>query len=415
MRKFTQCLLGLLLVATPLVAAIETASANTELVPAARLVAPYFDVSGSRRTLVMLTNASNYIDLITTSTGATLATFPKGVHIEFYDKNCNRTDRTVDLSASDVDQLDLAKVPTDLTQDPFIVSKQGFIDLDVRAFDAQRDKPGIALNVLMGTVVISDFSSDFSVAYPMASSLFGFAVGHPDSSADLALAFPAAASVPTGSSGIGHVGVTHDANGKATGWGSGYEPFPSRVFVPFYFAEGGPLSTASQLVIAAPADGNWDGSGLGESPGQALPGVTIGSVTGALMDGTALLFDGCENKLSGQITSHWVNETLGARWGVNVNQSSWKTTLGANCKGSVNFPAVDEASGAFVGWIDYPNVALSSVLKPRGMVGVLIESAVISGKGHGDLTRLWGDPTNRVPKYSFVDFVPHDDLVGVGP
>lgn len=410
MKMFTRCLLGLLLGATPLMAAIETASANTELVPAARLVAPYFDVSGSRRTLLMLTNASKTIDLITTQNGATFETSNKGVHIEFYDKNCNRTDRTVDLSASDIDQLDLAKVPTDLTQDPIIANKQGFIDIDVRTGDAQRDKPGIALNVLMGTVVISDFASDWAIAYPMASSLAGWLPFHPD--ADFALAVPEAAAILTGANGIGHRVVTGDSNGKATGWGSGYEPFPSRVFVPFYFAEGGPLGTASQLVIAAPADGNWDGLG---SAGAERPGQALGT---DLMSGTALLFDGCENKTSAFITSHWINNSLGNIFGVNVNQSSWKTALGAACKGSANFPSVDENSvpGAFIGWIDYPNSLSSGLGKPRGMVGLLIESVSVGNK-MGDATRLWGDPhdggrepVGAIGKYSFVDFVPHNDL-----
>jgi hypothetical protein len=400
MRKFTQCLLVLLLGATPLVAVIETASANSELVPAARLVAPYFDVSGSRSTLLMLTNASKNVDLITTSSGAAFPvtnSSPKGLHIEFYDKNCNRTDRTVDLSAGDVDQLDLRKTPTDFTNDPFIVSKQGFLDIDVRVADAQRDKASLQLNVLLGTVVVSDSASDFVIAYPMASSI--------------GLSDPL-----VGGTGTGGTIVTHDSNGTAVTWTGRYEAFPSRVFVPFYFAEGGPTSTKSQVVIAAPADGNWANTGVGEAPGAALS-------SGNLMSGTALFFDACENKTSGFITSHWINSSLGDLFGVNANQSVWNTTKGAACKGSANFPSVDEASSAFIGWVDYPNILASANGFARGMVGVFIQSA----NKQGDATRLWGDPsgggvgfTFDVPAaasagtagYSLINKVTHNDLNG---
>lgn len=395
MRKFTQCLLVLLLAATPLVAVIETASANTELVPAARLVAPYFDVSGNRSTLLLLTNASKNVDLISTAAGASFPVTnasPKGLHLEFYDKGCNRTDRTWDLSAGDVDQLDLRKSPTDFTNDPFIVSKQGFIDIDVRAGDAQRDKNSLQLNVLMGTVVISDSGSDFAIAYPMASS------------------------IGISNTGAGGTIVTNDSNGTAIAWTGRYEGFPSRVFVPFYFAEGGPTSTTSQLVIAAPTDGNWANTGVGESPGQSLG-------TGALMTGTALLFDACENKTSGFITSHWINSSLSSLFGVNATQVVWNTTKGAACKGSSNFPSVDEASGAFIGWVDYPNVLASANGFARGLVGLFIQGA---GK-QGDTTRLWGDPsgggvgltadypaaaTAATSGYSLINKVTHNDLNG---
>jgi len=63
MKTFTRWLLVLLLVAVPLMAVIQTASANTELVPASRLVAPYWDVTAGRSTLILLTNVSKSVDL----------------------------------------------------------------------------------------------------------------------------------------------------------------------------------------------------------------------------------------------------------------------------------------------------------------------------------------------------------------
>jgi hypothetical protein len=45
-----------LLPAAAVLATAGTGMANTELVPAARLVAPYWDISGSRSTLLVLTN-----------------------------------------------------------------------------------------------------------------------------------------------------------------------------------------------------------------------------------------------------------------------------------------------------------------------------------------------------------------------
>jgi hypothetical protein len=401
MKTFTRWLLVLLLVAVPLMAVIQPASANTELVPGSRLVAPYWDISGSRNTLIFLTNVSKSVDLTAGATLPSLAGFvpyPRAVHVEFYDKTCTRKDVTIELSAGDIDQLDLKNQPN-LTGDPSLPSGQGWVDIDVRKLDAQRDRDSLQCNVLLGTVVITDSASDFAIAYPAASSI--------------------------GSSGREHefpcyenVIVTHDSNGKAVNWFGRYEPFPSRVFVPFYFAEGGPPDLKSQLVIAAPADGNWfvgQVAGEGESPGQDLG-------TGSLMAGTALVYDGCENKESQSFSGHWLNGSLSGLFGPKMNQAfppaGWKTP-GSDCKATNNFPSADDDySGAFVGWIDLPNTLADSsgttagaVTVPRGLVGLLIEWTTI-GKKVGDGTRLWGDPADgdRDGQYSLVDEVDHEDL-----
>jgi len=403
MKIFTRWLLVLLLVAVPLMAVIQPASANTELVPASRLVVPYWDIVGSRSTLILLTNVSRSIDLTADATLPGLAGFvpsPRAIHVEFYDKTCTRKDVTIELSAGDIDQLDLKSQP-DLRGDPNLASGQGWADIDVREGDAQREQDSVQCNVLLGTVIITDSANDFVVAYPAASSI--------------------------GSSGkwieetpcFGSTIVTHDSNGKAVNWFGRYEPFPARVFVPFFFAEGGPPDLKSQLVVAAPADGNWFSNllpgtvaGEGESPGQDLG-------TGSLMAGTALVFDGCENKESQSFSGHWVNASLSGLFGPKMNQAfPWKTP-GADCKSTNLFPSADDDySGAFVGWIDMPNTLSDSSsttggapTSPRGLVGLLIEHTTIAKKV-GDATRLWGDPAdgNRYGEYSLVDEVSHADI-----
>jgi len=303
------------------------------------------------------------------------------------------------LSAGDIDQLDLKSQPN-LVGDPSLPSGQGWVDIDVRVKDAQRDQDSIQCNVLLGTVVITDSAGDFAIAYPAASGI---------GSSGLETKLP---EIPCYLNTI----VTHDSNGKAVNWTGRYEPFPSRVFVPFYFAEGGPPGLKSQLVIAAPADGNWfspfgpSAAGEGESPGQDLG-------TGSLMNGTALVYDGCENKESQSFAGHWINGSLSGLFGPKVNQAfPWKTP-GPECKSVAFFPSADDDySGAFVGWIDMPNTLSDSSsitggvpTFPRGMVGLLIENTLTLV---GDAIRLWGDPADggRDGEYSLVDEVSHADL-----
>lgn len=402
MKTFTRWLLALLLVATPMLLLVERASANTELVPASRLVAPYWDISGSRTTLFMLTNVSKTVDLLTIPPGAQPA---RGVHIEFYDKTCVRQDITDDLSAGDVDQLDIK------TKGTALPSNFGWADLDVRVLDAQRDKDSIQCNVLLGVVVNADSAGDFAVSYPMAADIGSST---------------ATSAVPCSSTVAGASIVTHNQNGTAVTWSGVYEPFPGRVFVPFFFAEGGPAGMKSQLIVAAPADGNWYNFatglttlGTGESPGQALAGLaTPPSKVGWLMDGTALFFDGCENKESRSFGGHYIDAALSdiTLLGSKAVQEFPWTHPGIDCHHQAFFPSVDDDSGspgAFVGWVDLPNTLAdnSTAAHPRGMVGILIQNTTI-GKKEGDVVRLWGDPSygGRDAHYGLVDDVSHSDL-----
>lgn len=413
MKTFTRWLLALLLVATPMLALVELAFANTELVPASRLVAPYWDISAPRKTLFMLTNVSRSVDLLTVPASFTQPA--RGVHVEFYDKTCVRQDVTIDLSAGDLDQFDVSLLGTALP------NNQGWADLDVRRDDAQRDKDSIQCNVLLGNVVVSDSVGDFAVAYPMASDI-GSSTKHTPG-------------IPCSSTVVGDTIVTHDLNGTALagGWSGRYEPFPARVFVPFFFAEGGPLGFTTQLVVAGPANGNYAGGATGESPGQNLPGLDFPATqAGWLLRGTALFWDACENKESRSFGSHWINAKLSdvALLGFKANQNlfAW-THPGLACKNQANFPSVDDDTGshAVIGWVDLPNstTGLPSVFGPtipnvndsdgehfRGMVGILIQNTTSGGKKEGDVVRLWGDPAydSRNGNYSLVDDVSHTDL-----
>ena len=388
MKTFTRWLLALLVVAAPVMMMVHSASANTELVPAARLVAPYWDVTPGRSTLLLLTNVSDHINLQGTGTDG-------AVHLEFYDKTCSRTDLPIHLSPSDIDQLDLKSGATDLRERALLPSGIGWVDIDVRTGDGSRGRDSLQWNVLLGTVVISDTAGDFALAYPMAANI--------------------------GSSryGVGNTIVERnsDGSGTATFWHGKYEPYPSRVFVAAFFAEGGPLSTASQLVIAGPADGNWPG-GFGNTGGEA-PGQGLGGATTNLIQSHVLIWDGCENFQSSDLTGHYIDKSLSGLFGSTpINQATWRNP-GRSCKNPANFPSVDaDTEGAFVGWIEIPNAILSGhdADVARGLVGILIQSVKVGSTiEQGDVSRLWGDPCagDRCFEYSLVDEVPQRPLCGL--
>jgi hypothetical protein len=384
MKTFTRWLLALLVVAAPVMMMVHSASANTELVPAARLVAPYWDVTPGRNTLLLLTNVSEGVNLQGIGTDG-------AVHLEFYDKTCARADLPVHLSPTDIDQLDLKSGAHDLRGRATLPSNIGWVDIDIRRDDGARSRDSRQFNVLLGTVVISDGAGDFAIAYPMAANI--------------------------GSSryGVGGTIVERDAGGVAQFWHGKYEPYPSRLFVAAFFAEGGPINTASQLVIAGPTDGNWPGCFgaaplpcKGEAPGQALGGATTN-----LIDAHVLIYDGCENFQSSDLVAHYVNNSLSGLFGTGIiNQLNWKQG-GRSCKNPSNFPSVDgDQENAFVGWIEIPNTINSNVGLPRGLVGVLVQSVAGTFR-QGDVSRLWGDPAagGREFEYSLVDEVDHHDLL----
>jgi hypothetical protein len=403
MKSLTKVILASMLAVAPVVAVVGAASANTELVPAARLSIPYWDVTTGRSTLILLTNVSRFVDLTGTVMTDGVDSLQAQAHVEWYDKSCARTDIPVELSPGDIDQLDLSNPSLGLP------GTQGYADIDVRD-TATTTGTSLQLNVLMGTVVVSDSASDFVVAYPAASGV---------GSSDL---------------GVGGQIVVrnNDGSGNAAvgGWTGTFEPFPARVFVPMFFAEGGPTNTQSLLAVAALPNGNWAGGALGEPPGADVVSTSLLN-PGTLITANAETFDGCENHRSQPVSGHYVLNSLGSLFGVTMNQANWKNILPIDCHGQQNFPHVDENGGAFIGWIDIPNSADIGPLDvaglstrgdlgdqfDRGMVGVLIEHA---GQ-QGDVTRLWGDPAgggnhldpatgSRNGFYSRVDFVDHCDI-----
>ncbi len=389
-----------------LVGPVDRSAANTELVPAARLVAPFFDISPGRDTFLILANVSRWVKLdgTTFACGRAGTCGPFMVHLEFYGQSCERIDYTTLLTPGDIDVIDLglnavtsgvtdpgqALGPVSPSSTQSGLRGRGWVDIDVRFCQAgvcQESDPGVQANVLVGTVLIVDIVTDVATTYPMAPSM---------GIADHGL--------------LGRI-VRRDPQGRAIEWTGRYEPFPNRLFVPAFFAEGQPpLSIfgkfhAAFLALAAPADGNWDGSGNGEAPGQRIgPPAGPGA---PLINVEADVFDGCESSITVEFASHYVNNFLSLLMPALPQRPSW-----TDAKCGASFPGRDELSngenggqpGQPVGWIDLQNAAIacdqttpgpgasncpayssSSTVtdfhsagvgtgQRRGMVGVLLES-----------------------------------------
>lgn len=384
MKSFRKAVIATMLAVGPVLAA-GVASANTELVPGSRLVAPYWDISGGRSTLMLIANVSRRANLVK---GADLGnvsgncnllspTAPTGVagtncavHLEFYDKTCVNVDLTIDLSRQDIDQLDLL-TDGDLGGVRGLPSKLGWTDIDVRRAitGSGHSNPSVQANVLVGTVVIADSGSDFAIAYPMA------------------------ASIGSSNTGVGGDIVSRSGLGVANVWSGGFESFPARVYVPMFFAEGsnGGVTFTSTLAIAGPAQAI---SG-GEAPGQTLEDDPITPVNEGILiraPGNVDITDACENAQSDTLTAHYVIGSLDQLFTQQVT-----APYGSNC-GSYPAGDVDRKATNFFqgGYIDIPNVVLgqncslgacTSFNVERGLVGVLVQNTAT----RGDASRLWGD------------------------
>ena len=291
MKSFRKVVIATMLVVAPVLAA-GAAWANTELVPGSRLVAPYWDISGDRSTLLLIANVSRRANLVK---GADLGLLSGNcnllspnastgvpgtncaVHLEFYDKTCVNVDLTIDLTKQDIDQLDLL-TDTDLGGVRGLPSRLGWVDIDVRRAisGSGHSNTSVQANVLVGTVVITDSGSDFAVAYPMA------------------------ASQGSSNAGVGGDIVSRSGLGVANVWNGGFESFPARVYVPMFFAEGSNngATFTSTLAIAGPAQSI---SG-GEAPGQTLEDdpITGNTNEGILVraPGNVDIMDACENAQS---------------------------------------------------------------------------------------------------------------------
>jgi hypothetical protein len=373
MRNVTRWLLAGALTLTPLAGVVGTASANTELVPAARLVAPYWDVRGGVDTFLMLTNVS----------GHDLQTPNEGIHLEFYDKTCARVNETIDLSAGDIDQLQLTVKPL---LKGVLASDFGWVDIDVRDDDAAQNDPSLELNYLVGTVIVVDAAKDFAIAYPMASSI--------------------------GSSVNGWHGtiVTRDSatTGAALAWNGTYEPYPSRLFVPMFLADGTDAASgqvfSTSLYVAPVANGNWAGPSVGPAVNGEAPGQAVGTETACssglgtcALDLAIVIWDGCEENVSAPKKAHYFQGTLtGLFTAQRMDRVNWTA---AKCDPSHlvgNYAGLDEYSGGPTGWIDIINSTGETTTDEspfkRGMVGVLVGTVINTGNQFGDATRLWGDP-----------------------
>jgi hypothetical protein len=435
MKSFRKVAIAAMVAVVPALA-VGTAWANTELVPGARLVAPYWDVTGitggggDRGTLLLITNVSKVANLQRSAVSLDQngvcnlgngAASKCGVHLEFYDKTCENVNVSIDLSKWDIDQLDL-NVDADMSGPRGLPNKLGWVDIDVRKSEAGTDDAGVQANVLMGTVVIGDSGSDFAVAYPMASSI--------GSSNTAQTTFPS----------IGGDIVTRRNGGFADKWTGGYESFPARVFVPMYFAEFNNYGQTftSTLAIAGPAQAI---SG-GEAPGQELGEVEVADEA-ILVDVSVAGFDACENPWSDSIEEHYVIGSLDELFASNVDAANYKTTGCTLLSADTDRTATNPFKG---GWIDLKNRARSANTNAgivgaensyeRGLVGVLVQQATTATTFRGDATRLWGDcaygnsttsggtesvQTNRSianpsggtacrPSYSLVEDVNHADI-----
>lgn len=386
---------------------VAPALANTELVPASRLVSPFFDISSGRDTFYMLVNVSQDVNLnrVVYKTNGLVDRGPWGVHLEHYGQSCDRVDESTGLTPGDIDQFDLlvnsvvrnnigagqaiGPVTPSVTQSG--VAGRGWTDIDVRFGQGTlTTSTSLQANVLLGTAIVSDFGSDFAFAYPMAS-IVGSAY----------------------SNKIGARIVQRNATGTATAWFGRYEPLPARLFVPIYFADGTESGSGetftSFLAIAGPPDGNWDGYDDGEAPGQST-GKGLAGPANLILN--MIVWDGCEQNTSFNPTSHYLNNTYEKLFGTTTNRSTWKTAVPSACPAS--FASRDELSGQAVGWIDITNSAKacdntangtegcpagadgpvgSGTGQPRGMVGINVSNVVSSSVNLGDVTRLWGDPS----------------------
>jgi hypothetical protein len=371
-----------------MMAVINTASANTELAPASRLVAPYITLETGRATFLLLANTSSRE--LRASSG--LVTSQGGVHIEFYSKGCSRNDQVVELSAKDIDQINITSVYASVIGADS--SKLGFADIDVRdgtVHTSSQTAPGIRTNALTGVTLVADSTNDYAFSYPMA------------------------ASQGSQSSGAGQTIVTRNAGGTgaALAWFGRYEPFPSRVFLPVYYAEGADSQGATVtgfLALVSPADGNWHGYGTGatlaEAPGEALS--VSNAVGAALIKTSTLAYDGCENNTSYTPSGHTIYGTLDTLFpGGGMLRSNW-----LSCSGSGGgFPRVDEVSSQPVGWMQITNSSTeckgatngcgssttNAKTATRALVGTFFSNSVggSPSKKMADTSRLWGDPTTR--------------------
>lgn len=173
------------------------AATNAELVPGSRIVFPYYDLRPGFSTLLFLTNVS---------------TAPVSVNLQFYDTSCARQSAGIDLSADDIDMLDLRRIISGNASGSF---QQGFIDVTADT------------DVLIGTAVVTNMAADWAIAYNGAPA-------------------------------------RRLADGATP-----YEPYPTRLSLPAFLTSGqlesGDL-TDGLLIVAAPHP---------TSPGAALPDMPI--------------------------------------------------------------------------------------------------------------------------------------------
>lgn len=408
----------LVLVAAFVAGTAGVALANTELVPASRIVFPYIDISSGRETFLLLTNTGTETVFL---------------HLEFYSQKCDRQDTSTKLTRKDLSVVVVSQVSSvaspnfllGVAGNPAVTKQQnvfgiGWLDVDVRANCGGnlRGCDGLQYNGVLGTAVVIDVNRDFAFAYPGAA-----AQGSSEGSCSLCTI------------------VEREPDGTVSNWIGTYETYPSTIFIPAYFAETActpDADLAAFLAIAGPADA-WRKEGPGDDLGQ-----TTGAT--ALVRTQANLYDGAENSDSDEANAHYVNGQLCNVYDASALRGQYDVVPPFSINTPGAYATADDFQGQIntVGWIEIfsgqrsrfgaaspaglPNNPFFSngnnfddSQRNRGLVAVLFEvqdetitigEPPVTGAVHiGDAIRGWGDPATQIDWPCFGT----ESTVGIAP
>jgi len=380
------------------------AFANEELHPGGRLFFPYWDVTGSRITFIILSRLALFPTDVTSGVYSTANNCKPGhttafpfpatngsnnediddVHLEWYGKTCNKDDEIDHMSCADIDLIFLSAATLPL--------HYAAGDATVGALDAHwvingSNNPILRVNEnsLMGNAVIVDPDEGWAAAYP------------------------AAAAKST------RCDVCSELDG---GTQVGYEAYPLEVFLPFALVDDSQGPLVNTLALWAPTF----------FPANDMPG-TFG-IQWDWYDGRERPFFGSQGRhsfiasLKSLDPIHSTNNTP-ETWtcghtnaaGIAENDGFARdgtdpTACGTTPTGDITHPSdeADVQSSTPLSWWDF-NKSSDAALPfefytgfsqaRRGLVGVNITSTFqgTAGSGAGDATRLWHkDPCEVAPR-----------------
>lgn len=393
------------------------ALANEELHPGSRLFFPYWDVTGTRVTFLILTRLPLFpVDQFQTSTYNTLnnckpghtAAFPNptggtnltadDVHLEWYGKGCKKRNNLIHMSCADVDLIFLsASNYLTLTEGTDTV---GALDAHFIINNTNEPKNRVHDNSLMGNAVVADSSAGWAAMYPAAA---------------------AKSTQCTFCSDLDN------------GTDVGYEPYPLELFLPFALVDDsqGAGTLSNTLALWAPTffpggdmEGlsfgvQWDwydgrerrfiGSQGGHSFIKALKSLDVGFSTANTPQTWTCGHSAVGGTGGGPAGTTGIAENDGfARDGTNP------IACGSTSAGDATHPSDerDNQTSTPIGWWNFnkssdtagPFVPYNGFSQAtRGMVGVVL-AATAEGVGttkqsNGDFIRLWHkDPCETGPR-----------------